>query len=453
MKIISPHIACAVNLPLSADDPDELQTAMDQNFVEIYIVTPTGIIKHHKLRGENRYLRLKVDSIPGVVLPSVPEAVNFLPAGKIPHQFFTQIEAFFRKVSAVKKTDLEAMIWIMWNAERGYFLHVPDQTVGKASASYNWADVPNNSSIIVDIHSHNSMPAFYSSTDNADDSNGIRFSGVFGKLDQPEPMTVWRFNYREKKYESKVTDIFENPAKPEVEVPEAWLAQVKTQTIPTYTRQPYQRPEAHGFGRDRSLNPAGNTYGYGDGYSAGEYDMYENYGKGGAKNGKPFRPSASKPGEVVINPKEYMPTFGGNKVTGKKTGAHATLGVEQLGFNPDDWGLDPVGGNEGDLIADGFPETNFDSLDAAGDVVDRIYASQINPRFDELAINHGPKVATAFCAINEIMADLSDDDELVEELVEELSVMIVGEKRVKLLGRIFETLPRRERDKIETNGF
>lgn len=152
MKIIAPHMSCIVNIPLNPEDPDELQQAMNEGYVEIYMITAGGVFKHHKLRGTNRYLRMKVSSIPGVTLPAVVEEIRFLPDGKIPYDLLKQVESFFRKVSEVKKTDLEAMIWVMWNQEQGYFLHVPDQTVGKASASYSWDDIPANSSIIVDIH-------------------------------------------------------------------------------------------------------------------------------------------------------------------------------------------------------------------------------------------------------------------------------------------------------------
>lgn len=154
MKVIAPYMSCVVNLPFGPDDHDEFQQAVNEGYVEIYVVTPSGIIKHHKLRGENRFLRLKVDSIPGVALVTLREEINFLPAGKVPNALLKQIEAFFRKVMEVKKNELEAMIWVLWSPERGYYLHVPDQTISKASVRYDWESVPQGSSIVVDVHSH-----------------------------------------------------------------------------------------------------------------------------------------------------------------------------------------------------------------------------------------------------------------------------------------------------------
>lgn len=45
---------------------------------------------------------------------------------------------------------------------------------------------PTNSSLYfpIEVHSHNTMPATFSSTDNADE-NGLRIYGVLGRVDQP----------------------------------------------------------------------------------------------------------------------------------------------------------------------------------------------------------------------------------------------------------------------------
>jgi PRTRC genetic system protein A len=222
-------------------EPAEINEAVAQGFKEIYIPTIDGIIKHHQLRGEDRYIRVKVDDIPGRIKPpAVTECVNFLPAGKIPFAFFQQIEAFFRKVIELKGTALEAMIFIIWNPTQGYHLFVPTQSVGAASVNFDPKDLPGGSIIVVDIHSHGSMAAFYSGTDNTNDAPTIRFSGVFGKLTSIDPvtklplpaMTVWRFNYYTKKFNATTEDIFETENKPVIEVPQEWLDQVKIATPP-----------------------------------------------------------------------------------------------------------------------------------------------------------------------------------------------------------------------------
>ncbi|HET8686721.1 MAG TPA: Mov34/MPN/PAD-1 family protein [Methanosarcina sp.] len=123
---------------------------------------------------------------------------------------------------------------MLYSKERGYFLHVPNQRISKAAVSYDWGDIPEGASIIVDIHSHNTMGAFFSGTDNNDDSSSIRISGVFGNLQNSTPSTVWRFNYLNQKFDLKLEDIFEEPKKEELELPKEWLSRVAVSTPTVY---------------------------------------------------------------------------------------------------------------------------------------------------------------------------------------------------------------------------
>lgn len=154
MRVIAPFLSCVVNMQLTEEDPDELQQAIQEGYSEIYVITPNGIVKHHRLRGEGRYLQLKVDSIPNFPMKNLTETICFLPNGKVPYEIFEQVEAFFRKVMEVKNSDVEAMIFVLWNAEQGYHLFVPNQRISKASVSYDWDTIPDGSSIVVDVHSH-----------------------------------------------------------------------------------------------------------------------------------------------------------------------------------------------------------------------------------------------------------------------------------------------------------
>ncbi len=150
MHVLAPHISCVCG-------PTELQEVINQGYKEIYIVTSKGTFKHHILRGENRYVRVKVDSIPGYIEPKIEECMNFLPAGKVPYELYEQVLGFFRKVMEVKVAEVEAMIHVLYNKEQGYHLGVPPQTISKASVSYDWSYIPAGTSIVVDIHSHNTM--------------------------------------------------------------------------------------------------------------------------------------------------------------------------------------------------------------------------------------------------------------------------------------------------------
>lgn len=446
MKVIAPFISCVVNLPLG-DELDEFQAAVDQGFMEIYVMTPQGIIKHHKLRGENRYVRLKVESIPGLALPDMRQEINFLPAGKVPNELLLQIEAFFRKVMAVKKGDLEAMIWVMWSAAQGYFLHVPDQTISKASVRYDWDDIPDGASIIVDVHSHNTMAAFYSSTDNSDDQHGIRFSGVFGHLDKPEPMTIWRFNYRDKKYEAKLDDIFEMPHARTIEIPDEWIDNVKTTT---YGYQQGYQSQRHGSGAH--MSSLEHYMGYGGTHLKSRLGMNTRQdiddepgkptGKGTVNGGgtDPKKANVSptnvgEPSSIEFSPEFWFLGLGGQDESAADFAIdHAERGIINAGMGID-CNEDPVG----------------DSMDSY--LAAMVHGSMMNDRYNELTINKGSKVATSFCLINDLMAELDGEEALIEELVGDMAGLMTGEHRTKLLRSIWEILPQSEKEKIQTNGL
>lgn len=158
---------------------------------------------------------------------------NFLPDGKVPVQLLDQVKAFFKAVIKKHGTKLEAMIWVLWHPERGYYLHVPTQSVGGASASYDWSDLPADGSLlVVDIHSHADFSAFFSGTDDRDDSGSVRISGVLGFNDTPEDKPVsgrreiWRFNCYGTKIDLQMSDVFFTPPRPVEETPEAWMSKV-----------------------------------------------------------------------------------------------------------------------------------------------------------------------------------------------------------------------------------
>lgn len=157
MQVLVPHMSCICN-----NSAEEI-AAVASGYKEIYTTSSAGIFKRHVFRGEGRFVRLKVDSIPGYTegAPQQQE-ICFLPSGKIPHVIWDQILAFFKKIMEVKKSEVEAMIHVLYNPERGYHIGVPPQIVSKASASYDWGYIPDGTSIILDCHSHNTMGRYYS---------------------------------------------------------------------------------------------------------------------------------------------------------------------------------------------------------------------------------------------------------------------------------------------------
>lgn len=223
MKILLPGFACVVSPGFEKDPDNEFDLAISKGYCRIFIESPTGLLLHQNLTpgkdGVARFVRLPIASLPDGRKPmSISPALNFLPAGKVPIELLLQVQAFFKGVMARHKQKLEAMIWIVWNQDQGYHLIVPKQVVGAASARYEWGDIPEGTIVVVDIHSHADMGAFFSGTDNGDDSNTVRYSGVIGHNSRSVPEMLFRFNFLGKFLEQKVEDIFCLP-QPTVEAP------------------------------------------------------------------------------------------------------------------------------------------------------------------------------------------------------------------------------------------
>lgn len=236
MQIIAPQLACLVN-------EEEFHNGTEHvGYPIVYIIGATGRYwKFSRLQGGG-HVSEEVKSIPTVEAEpviresSLREGFSFLPDGKIPLKLLNQILAFFHQVmvtyggrNANTHGALEAMAHILWTPEQGYFVAIPTQTVTGTSVKYVNDHIPEGAMVVVDIHSHNTMSAFFSGTDNNDDKQFIGFSGVAGHLHKEEAALKWRFNWHGKKWDMDTYDIFLED-KEENAVPEAWLKKVSKTT-------------------------------------------------------------------------------------------------------------------------------------------------------------------------------------------------------------------------------
>lgn len=455
MDIISQFISCVVT-------PNELKAATDAGYTEIYVLTgdkESPIVKHHKLRGQNRFVRLAVNSLPtNYKQEKIVQEVNFLPDGKIPIELFDQVVAFFKQVMEVKKSELEAMIWICWDQENGYHLIVPDQRVSKASASYDWASLPAGKTIVCDIHSHNTMGAFFSGTDNRDDQSNIGFSGVVGHLKSANPQTVWRFNYRDKKLECDLDDIFTLPARPEVAVPEDWIGKI---TTPTYQ----------------------STTVYGGNSQKGKADHLKawQYKKGGVESAGR---EGSRMGPQLQDQRRLLPGEPGDSRDIDWQGDFWGLAKDMSLAHPDDdFGIDLAAGGDERLsaadralaylredpeyqghhsevgLAEYNPRFDPDVDQATGEIKTHRYDESHlglyagDDRYDEARDLHGHEVAEAFCIIDDMMAQLDGKDELVENIMADMIHMATDEFKETLFKRLYQELPDQVQERIQMNGI
>lgn len=138
----------------------------------------------------------------------------------------TQIIAFFRRVCVDCGRDVEALVNVLWDREAGeYVLHVPPQRIDKASVETDLSAQPNPSRYlhVMDVHSHNTMAARFSRTDDLDEQ-ATRLYMVIGRLDRYYPDIRCRFACGGRHVEIPAEDVCERtdvPFAPE------WLKAVR----------------------------------------------------------------------------------------------------------------------------------------------------------------------------------------------------------------------------------
>jgi PRTRC genetic system protein A len=145
---------------------------------------------------------------------------------KIPGQYLEQIISFFRDYCDKYETEVLMHIYMDTHTNR-YILECPYQVVNKHlvnNSNYDPLD-PKRYKKIMDLHSHNTMEAYFSPTDNADEVNPILF-GVIGRLDR-EPTMVYRVGVNGYFIELPVTHLFtEFDVNNHVPYPDEWKNRV-----------------------------------------------------------------------------------------------------------------------------------------------------------------------------------------------------------------------------------
>ena len=162
-----------------------------------YVLAGNGLFKRARNRHVDALIPLATSQVAG--LQPLTPYVHPL-AGHIPGQILHRILHDARRRS--------------WNGPREAMYHVtvennrvrvfrPPQQAGAANLAYTGGDDPN---IVLDLHSHQEMDAFYSSTDNRDEQ-GFRFYAVIGRI-FTRPEIILRLGMYGDFYRLPVTTLF-----------------------------------------------------------------------------------------------------------------------------------------------------------------------------------------------------------------------------------------------------
>ena len=170
---------------------------------------------------------------------------GFIPAlPKIPARLMGEIIAFFRSFMTENEEN-EALALIYWDkAEKRFFAYVPKQSVCKEEVEANLRDCPYDDEeryiCYADIHSHNSMDAFFSGKDDQDErSTGLYL--VLGKLDKFYPDVKARIFCGDSFVSIDPNIVMEGLEQP---FPKEWLTQV---SIRSRKSERFKKPDKRSF--------------------------------------------------------------------------------------------------------------------------------------------------------------------------------------------------------------
>lgn len=155
------------------------------------------------------FKRQELKDIPFVsqtITPSFSLKVN-----KLPINILKSTVNLFKDIMKTMNNS-ESMVQIFLDTENNkYLIYVPEQYVSGASIRFlHNQEYQNNEKLlwVLDIHSHNTMNAFFSGGDDRDEKS-TRIYGVLGQLDREEYASKWRAGCDGKYFNLSIDDIFD----------------------------------------------------------------------------------------------------------------------------------------------------------------------------------------------------------------------------------------------------
>lgn len=127
---------------------------------------------------------------------------------KIPAHIFSKVMGFFKSIS--DELHYEVLVHILYDTEeKEYIIKVPKQRISEASVNSETDEpYPDRYIHVMDFHSHNTMPAIFSGTDNADEKE-TRLYAVAGRFNRTFPEITVRAGCAGKFIPLNPEDVFE----------------------------------------------------------------------------------------------------------------------------------------------------------------------------------------------------------------------------------------------------
>lgn len=167
---------------------------------------------------------------------------------KIPAHIFSKVMGFFKSIS--DELHYEVLVHILYDTERKeYIIKVPKQKISEFSVnSETDAPYPDRYIHVMDFHSHNTMPAVFSGTDNADEKE-TRLYAVAGRFNRTFPEITVRAGCAGKFIPLNPEDVFEGDFFGSY--PEEWKESIRPSAVEIKRPLHFGRRLKRAFGEDR----------------------------------------------------------------------------------------------------------------------------------------------------------------------------------------------------------
>ncbi len=128
------------------------------------------------------------DSVLELPYGGVEECIEYQ-CGPVPRD---SIRQFVDEARAAAPNEIAAAL--IWNQTNGEWRYERRQEITASPNRIDYVEVRvgEDEHLVVDIHSHGWAPAFFSSTDDADDRGAMKISLVLGNLDRARPSSAMR---------------------------------------------------------------------------------------------------------------------------------------------------------------------------------------------------------------------------------------------------------------------
>ena len=156
---------------------DRAQLELPATALYTYITAANGIFIYAKRPGLEVMLPMVLFREPIRGLQEITPVVQL--AQRVPVHLLRRMLTESRRAM-----PNEALFWLTYSYFQRWAMIIPEQQAGRVTvkAVQDYAPID----ILMEVHSHNSMRAFFSETDNREET-GFRIYAVIGKVEQEQP--------------------------------------------------------------------------------------------------------------------------------------------------------------------------------------------------------------------------------------------------------------------------